>query len=158
MALGQARLRAHLDNLSEVGLLVFHNEEDMLKSSCIFGSPLWNNYLEKLWNEHRHTVGANFVSSSYQLDLSDHFDAIVLEFVEVRYQLDGDVPLGLLTEALIDLSEASLANFVDNVVFHQNIDPFVTEAILLLTFLSDRSLKLNIVLAGWVRNRSLLIT
>ena len=98
------------------------------------------------------------MSSSYQLDLSDHFDAIVLEFVEVRYQLDGDVPLGLLTEALIDLSEASLANFVDDVVFHQNVDPFVTEAILLLTFLSDRSLKLNIVLAGWVRNRSLLIT
>ena len=59
------------------------------------------------------------------------------------------MPPGLLTEGLIDLPEASLANFVDYVVLHQNVDPLVTESILLLTFLSDGSTKLLVIVGSW---------
>lgn len=56
MAFCQARLRAHFDNLSEIRLLVFHDEEDMLKTIGVFGFlfslSLWNNNFEKLWDEH----------------------------------------------------------------------------------------------------------
>lgn len=64
MAFCQARLSAHLDDLSEVRLLMFHNEEDMLKTLGIFSLPFWNNDLEKLWDEHGRSVRAYFVSPS----------------------------------------------------------------------------------------------
>lgn len=94
--------------------------------------------------------------TSDQLDLSDNFDAIILELVEIRDKLDSDVPPGLLAEALIDLSEASLANFVDYVVLDEDVDPFVSEPILLLTFLSDRPLELEIIITRYVRSGSFL--
>jgi hypothetical protein len=64
------------------------------------------------------------------------------------------LPPGLLTEGLIDLSEASLANFVDYVVLHQNVDPLVTESILLLTFLSDGSSKLLVIVVRCTRGHA----
>ena len=133
---------------------MFHDEEDVLWGVGIL--RFWNDDVDELWNEHWDSVGADLVCTSDQLDLSDNFDAIILELVEIRDKLDSDVPPGLLAEALIDLSEASLANFVDYVVLDEDVDPFVSEPILLLTFLSDRPLELEMIITRYVRSGSFL--
>jgi len=121
--------------LTEVTLLVLHDEENILKIGLILSVGHYN--VKELRREAADTVLRSLMEAPHNLDLANHLDAVVLVLREVVNELKSHCTIRSSALALIHKAEAALTKLLHKFVIGHDIEPNSLQTELLELFFVD---------------------
>lgn len=126
MLLGQLAREPELQQLPQVALFIFHDQENVLQIRLIF--LFGHDQINKFRYEAANSTLGSLAQSSHNLNFPDNFDTVVLILREIGDQLDSQRSSCDPTFSFVDQSEAPLAQLLDKFVVFHRIQPDLLES------------------------------